>query len=1039
MSQEPVKQVIVVGSSKSVGIAILLTVLFGPLGMLYSTVTGAIVMIVVGVIPAFCTAGFSLFITWPICVIWGAVAASSHNKKLLAAGSMAAMAPTPVTGSQTAAPQPAESRPPASTTTEAPITTPAASPETVAGPRTSGATTTTPLAESPAFNLGKSLAPVAVYLMENKEIATIAIAAGLFVVVCIAAVNLFPGSKATSTFENITSSPAQISTTDLAGTIQRAVGLFTERDTDLAQTTQKTSGNEIAFAKEIAQVHQRHFRRITEEFAKLQDRQVQWRFTVANVDEDFIRFKEAPNTGYVWPNDSSNPFFIWFDEATGAPGYFHIKKHLTRAFVEKLRLGDSLLVKAKVDANVYRPRGSDTSIRVSLTLTDIEVEGTNAEKPPTRRPANVERPNIQAANLANTTARSEETQSDQGPMKPRRPTAVAPVHKTITSSTFDNIQPAMPPNRPAAARQEIPPVVVAAESFDYAPGAAEGSTGGKGFKSLYTGSGKITAGSLNYTDSHGAACTVSGNRFTTPGMNEGVFRFLATRDLPAGLVDDNNKFGRDGSVVYVAFLCALASGDNTGYGCLSLYDNDDERLAIGDAGYPNRFNWGIDIKQSGPRGVFESRCPVDTTSHLLVARIDFRPEGESIRLYVDPPLSAEPSNPTMGPLDTPDFHFNRIRLMSGPGNGGTPTGGTHHFDEIRIGTSWSVVTRYQPPQMRDTSASVTAPLAVAQPRPDTPPSAQESRMPLPQGADDKALADLRAKAESGDYEAQRHLGTRYAKGEGVPKDEVEAAKWYRKAADQNRPAAQKALAYCYADGTGVTKDEVEAYKWWLLSGSGESGRVTAKKKERMATLERSLSPEQLTEAKRRADEWRKQHDVKPESNQANVANTPAMVVPSTPTPSQADSPRHEESKTGTQPSTLAPGRTDLLEIVSMTPPSPAVLKVGEKMEVRIRYSKDSREPVLIWAMPYTDGRATSGSTFGQQQRKVRNGEVSGWFSLKDPATVDEVRITMANAETREVIKTISQRIQAQWRADAGPKLDLKVKLPTVKLPAIKLP
>jgi hypothetical protein len=64
---------------KSVGLAILLTILFGPLGMLYSTVPGALVMLVVSVLLAFATAGISLFLTWPICVIWGAIAAQSYN------------------------------------------------------------------------------------------------------------------------------------------------------------------------------------------------------------------------------------------------------------------------------------------------------------------------------------------------------------------------------------------------------------------------------------------------------------------------------------------------------------------------------------------------------------------------------------------------------------------------------------------------------------------------------------------------------------------------------------------------------------------------------------------------------------------------------------------------------------------------------------------------------------------------------------------------------------------------------------------------
>ena len=78
------QRVVVVVSPKSVGISILLTFFFGPLGMLYSTVAGGLIMLLVSVVLAAITAGISLLLTHPICIIWGAVAASSHNKKMLA-------------------------------------------------------------------------------------------------------------------------------------------------------------------------------------------------------------------------------------------------------------------------------------------------------------------------------------------------------------------------------------------------------------------------------------------------------------------------------------------------------------------------------------------------------------------------------------------------------------------------------------------------------------------------------------------------------------------------------------------------------------------------------------------------------------------------------------------------------------------------------------------------------------------------------------------------------------------------------------------
>ena len=76
------KQTIIVKAEKSMGITILLTILFGPLGMLYSTVTGAIVMIIVNVVVAIITLGFGLFITWPVCFIWAAIATNKYNKSL---------------------------------------------------------------------------------------------------------------------------------------------------------------------------------------------------------------------------------------------------------------------------------------------------------------------------------------------------------------------------------------------------------------------------------------------------------------------------------------------------------------------------------------------------------------------------------------------------------------------------------------------------------------------------------------------------------------------------------------------------------------------------------------------------------------------------------------------------------------------------------------------------------------------------------------------------------------------------------------------
>ena len=98
----PSKQVVIVARTKSMGIAFVLTFLFGPLGMFYSTVVGGIVMLIISIPVVIITFGFGLFITQPVCIIWGMIAASMHNKKLLAGAAQSSVStarPAPTTAS----------------------------------------------------------------------------------------------------------------------------------------------------------------------------------------------------------------------------------------------------------------------------------------------------------------------------------------------------------------------------------------------------------------------------------------------------------------------------------------------------------------------------------------------------------------------------------------------------------------------------------------------------------------------------------------------------------------------------------------------------------------------------------------------------------------------------------------------------------------------------------------------------------------------------------------------------------------------------
>lgn len=73
---------VIVKNQKSVGLSLLLTFFFGPLGLLYSTVTGGIVMFLGSAVIALFTAGIGLLFTWPVCMVWGVISVNNYNKGL---------------------------------------------------------------------------------------------------------------------------------------------------------------------------------------------------------------------------------------------------------------------------------------------------------------------------------------------------------------------------------------------------------------------------------------------------------------------------------------------------------------------------------------------------------------------------------------------------------------------------------------------------------------------------------------------------------------------------------------------------------------------------------------------------------------------------------------------------------------------------------------------------------------------------------------------------------------------------------------------
>ena len=86
---------------------------------------------------------------------------------------------------------------------------------------------------------------------------------------------------------------------------------------------------------------------------------------------------------------------------------------------------------------------------------------------------------------------------------------------------------------------------------------------------------------------------------------------------------------------------------------------------------------------------------------------------------------------------------------------------------------------------------------------------------------------------------------------GAPKNNVEAVKWYRKAADQGYATAQHNLGVVYADGQGVPQDDVMAYMWYNLAAA--QGLEAAKHNK--GVLSKQMTKEQIAEAQKLSRKW----------------------------------------------------------------------------------------------------------------------------------------------------------------------------------------
>ena len=132
-----------------------------------------------------------------------------------------------------------------------------------------------------------------------------------------------------------------------------------------------------------------------------------------------------------------------------------------------------------------------------------------------------------------------------------------------------------------------------------------------------------------------------------------------------------------------------------------------------------------------------------------------------------------------------------------------------------------------------------------------------------EAAQDGDIPALKRMAENGDAEAQYHLAQGYSDGvKGLEWDHEEAAKWYRKAAEQGFNVLDASgrtlydpahwLAVLYKDGRqGLKQDLVAAYAWHTISVTNDRSDIAhpwspSEPKRHLRELAEKMTPEQIT-------------------------------------------------------------------------------------------------------------------------------------------------------------------------------------------------
>ena len=115
------------------------------------------------------------------------------------------------------------------------------------------------------------------------------------------------------------------------------------------------------------------------------------------------------------------------------------------------------------------------------------------------------------------------------------------------------------------------------------------------------------------------------------------------------------------------------------------------------------------------------------------------------------------------------------------------------------------------------------------------------------------------------------------------------------------------------------------------------------------------------------------------------------------------------------------GNEDKVRILSFDPPLPAVLQPGERLTVRVSYTLKSANHATIFVRPFTNGERTPGyGAHGSGRHPKGTRVVEGWFTFRNPAVIDQVRVSLNPTGENAVPLEKYFEATAIWRRNEEP-------------------